>query len=137
MAEIGAAIIGCGKVADTHARALATLAGARLVAVQDVQPQRAVMMAERYGVRPYTDLDRLLGETDVQMACICTPHVSHPEVVVRCAEAHVHVLVEKPLAVDLEGADRAIAAADKEGIKLGIVSQRRYYEPVMRGTAGY
>jgi UDP-N-acetyl-2-amino-2-deoxyglucuronate dehydrogenase len=44
----------------------------------------------------------------------------------------VHCLVEKPMAVDLKGCDRAIAAADEGGIKLGVVSQRRFYEPVQR-----
>ncbi len=132
MTPIGTAIIGCGKVADTHARALASLPESRLVAVYDLQPERAEALARRYGVQGYTDLDRMLANPEVQMAAICTPHPSHSEMVVRCAQARVHALVEKPLAVDLAGADRAIAAADAAGIKLGMVSQRRYYEPVLR-----
>ena len=61
MTKIGAAIIGCGKVADTHARALSTLPESRLVAVHDHREERAVAMAARYGARPYTDLDAQQG----------------------------------------------------------------------------
>jgi predicted dehydrogenase len=52
--------------------------------------------------------------------------------VVACAQAGVHALIEKPMAVDLKGCDLAIAAAEAAGIKLGVVSQRRFYEPVRR-----
>lgn len=132
MTQIGAAIIGCGKVADTHARALATLPESRLVAAFDLNPERAAAIARRYGGQAYTDLDQMLSNPEVKMASICTPHPSHPEMVARCATAGIHALVEKPLAIDLAGADRAIAAADAAGIKLGVISQRRYYEPVVR-----
>jgi predicted dehydrogenase len=52
--------------------------------------------------------------------------------VLACAKAGIHALVEKPMAVDLKGCDMAIDAADQAGIKLGVISQRRFYEPVLR-----
>jgi predicted dehydrogenase len=69
------------------------------------------------------------------MASICTPHITHPEIVEVCAAAGVHALLEKPMAVDLKGCDRAIAAAERAGITLGVISQRRFYEPVRRVKA--
>jgi predicted dehydrogenase len=132
MDRLGTALIGCGRVGNTHAQALATLGESRFVAVFDADPARAEAYAARYGVRPYSDLDRLLSSPEVQMASICTPHPTHSDLVVACAQAGIHCLVEKPMAVDLKGCDRAIAAADEAGIKLGVVSQRRFYEPVQR-----
>jgi UDP-N-acetyl-2-amino-2-deoxyglucuronate dehydrogenase len=125
-------LIGCGKVADAHAQAYQALPESHFVGVYDVQFPRAAALAERYGVRAYASLEEMLHDPQVQAVSICTPHPTHPEMVVGCAAAGVHALVEKPMAVDLKGCDRAIAAAKVAGIKLGVVSQRRFYEPVQR-----
>ena len=132
MDKIGTALIGCGKVGDTHARVLESLEESLFLAAYDTDTARAEAFAARYGVKPYSDLDELLGHPGVQMASICTPHPTHPDLAVACARAGIHALVEKPMAVDLKGCDRMITAADKAGIKLGVVSQRRFYEPVQR-----
>lgn len=132
MAQVGTALVGCGKVGDTHAQAFASLEESQFVAVFDTDPVRAGSFAARYGVQPYSDLGALLGNPQVRMVSICTPHPTHPDLAVACAQAGVHALIEKPMAVDLDGCDRAIAAADQAGTKLGVVSQRRFYEPVRR-----
>jgi UDP-N-acetyl-2-amino-2-deoxyglucuronate dehydrogenase len=132
MKQIGTALIGCGKVGETHAQAFATLEDSNFTAVFDLDEARSAGFASRYGVKPYTNLAKLLSDPNVEMASICTPHLSHPDIVVQCAEAGIHALVEKPLAVDLKGCDRAILSADEAGIKLGTISQRRFYEPVLR-----
>ncbi len=130
--QVGTALIGCGKVGDTHARAFASLPESRFVAVYDEDPVRAGQFAGRYGVSAYSDLEQMLNDPAVQMASICTPHVTHADLAVACATAAVHPLLEKPMAIDLKGCDRAIAAAEAAGVKLGVVSQRRFYEPVLR-----
>ncbi|MCL5950163.1 MAG: Gfo/Idh/MocA family oxidoreductase [Chloroflexi bacterium] len=132
MDRIRTALIGCGKVADTHAQALQSLPESEFVAVYDTDLARAEAFAERYHIRAYSDLQEMLRHSNAQMASICTPHPTHPELAVACALAGVHPLVEKPLAADLKGCDRAIAAADAAGVKLGVVSQRRSYPPVLR-----
>jgi UDP-N-acetyl-2-amino-2-deoxyglucuronate dehydrogenase len=133
--RIGSAIVGCGKVAETHARALSELPESHLVGVYDVSYERAQALAERYGLRAFNDLEAMLAHPQVQMVSICSPHATHPEVVVACARAGVHALLEKPMAVDLRGCDLAIHAAEQAGIKLGVISQRRFYEPVRRVKA--
>jgi len=129
---VGTALIGCGKVGQTHAQALATLEESRFVAVFHPAAERAREFAARYGVRAYTSLEALLADRDVQAVSICTPHWTHPELTVACVEAGRHVLVEKPMAVDLKSCDRMIEAASRAGVKLGVISQRRFYEPVLR-----
>ena len=132
MESIGTALIGCGKVADAHAQAYKALPESRFVGVYDMQFPRAEALAARYGVRAYPDLDEMLRDPQVQAVSICTPHPTHPELVVACARRGIHALIEKPMAVDLKGCDRAIAAAQAAGTRLGVVSQRRFYEPVLR-----
>jgi UDP-N-acetyl-2-amino-2-deoxyglucuronate dehydrogenase len=126
------AIVGCGKVAGTHALAYQTLPNSELVSVCDVSPDRAQAFAAKLGVNAYTDLAEMLKREKVDVLSVCTQHTQHPAAVEIAAAAGVHVISEKPLAIDLVSCDRAIAAARAAGIKLGVVSQRRWYEPVQR-----
>src|ERR1035438_4975254 len=126
------AIVGCGKVAGTHALAYQALPNSELVAVCDVAPERAQAFAAKLDVHPYTDLAEMLKREQVDVLSVCTQHTQHPAAVEIAAAAGVHVISEKPLAVDLSSCDRAIAAARAAGIKLGVISQRRWYEPVQR-----
>ena len=132
MKRIGTALICCGKVGHTHARALAALDESRFEAVYHPSLEKAAAFAGTYGVQPYSDLAAMLARPGLGMVTICTPHLSHPELAVACAQARLHVLVEKPMAVDLRGCDRMIQAAEAAGVQLGVVSQRRFYEPVRR-----
>jgi predicted dehydrogenase len=129
---VGTALIGCGKVGHTHAQALDTLAESNFVAVCSRNPVKLNTFAAQYDVKAYTDVEAMLQDPEVQMVSICTPQHSHPQLAMTCAQARVHILIEKPMAVDLAGCDQAISAADEAGIKLGVVSQRRFYESVQR-----
>lgn len=130
--RIGTAIIGPGKVAHTHAQALATLPQSNFVAVCGRDPQRTQQFADQYGVRAFTSLAALLADSAVEMVILCTPHPQHADHAVRAAESGVHVLVEKPMATTLPDCDRMIAAAHAHNVKLGVISQRRLYAPVQR-----
>jgi UDP-N-acetyl-2-amino-2-deoxyglucuronate dehydrogenase len=129
---IGTALIGLGRIAPAHAEALASLPGSRFVGVFDNDPARVAAFAERYHVRPFTSIDRLLADSDVQMVTICTPHPTHAGLAILAAGAGRHVLVEKPMAVTLADCDAMIDAAAAHGVTLGVMSQRRFYEPVQR-----
>jgi UDP-N-acetyl-2-amino-2-deoxyglucuronate dehydrogenase len=74
----------------------------------------------------------MLRETGVGAIIVGTPHPLHAEPAIRAAEAGVHVLVEKPLAANLADCDAMIAAARRGNVTLGVISQRRFYEPVRR-----
>ncbi len=130
--RIRTAVVGCGKIGDTHARALSSLPRSEFAAVCDPLPDRASELGRKYGARPYTDLGDMLERERLDMVSICTPHPLHADGIVECATRGVHTLVEKPLAPDLAGCDRAIDASLQAGVKLGVVSQRRLYPPVLR-----
>jgi predicted dehydrogenase len=133
--KVRTAIVGCGKVAHLHAAALGELPEAELVAVTDAAPERAREFAARYRVRAYPDLDSLIAHSRVEAVIVCTPHPAHRAPAVRAAEAGIHVLVEKPLAANLADCDAMIASAARHSVKLGVVSQRRFFEPVARMKA--
>jgi predicted dehydrogenase len=133
--RVRTALVGCGKVGQIHAHALATLAESELVGVCDVDFERALMFANRYRARAYDDVERMLRDTRVQALIVATPHPVHIEPTLLAAGAGVHVLVEKPLAASVQDCDLMLAAAARNRIKLGVISQRRWYEPVRRMKA--
>jgi predicted dehydrogenase len=135
VSKVRVGIIGCGKVAQIHAAAVRGLAEAELAAVCDANAERAQAFADRYGTRGFTDVTAMLGESGLEAVLICTPHPLHAAPAIQAAEAGVHVLVEKPLAASLPDCDAMLAAARKAGVRLGVVSQRRLYEPVRRMKA--
>ncbi len=128
MVRVG--LIGCGKVGSIHAAALKSIPEANFVAACDANSDRAGAFADKYGVKPFTDLSAMLKE--VEAVIIGTPHPLHAEPAIRAAEAGVHVLVEKPMAATVADCDAMLAAAKQSGIVLGVISQRRFFEPVQR-----
>jgi predicted dehydrogenase len=135
MSTVRTALVGCGKVGSIHAAALRQLPESTFVAVCDRDPARAAAYAGRYGVSPYDDVGRMVRDAGVQAVVVCTPHPLHAEPVLAAAEAGAHALVEKPLAANLADCDAMLAAARRAGTLLGVVSQRRLYEPVRRMKA--
>jgi len=126
------AILGCGKVAHLHAKAVQELPNARLAGVWSRTKQTATDFADQYQVPAYTDVAELIKKEKIDLAIVCTPHPFHLEPAQQAALQGAHILVEKPLASTLEDADKIISTCRKAGVKLGVVSQRRWYEPVLR-----
>ncbi len=135
MSGLRIGIVGCGKVGDLHAVALTELPEANFVAACDSQFSRAKQFADRYGAQPFDSLTEMLNTAGLDAVMVCTPHPLHEEPTVAAAKAGVHVLVEKPLASSLKACDAMIRAAQDGNVKLGVVSQRRLFEPVQRMKA--
>jgi UDP-N-acetyl-2-amino-2-deoxyglucuronate dehydrogenase len=127
-------IVGCGKVGGLHTAALRAVPEAVYLGAYDSDPARAAEFAAKHGGTAFADLDALL-RAGVEAVLIGTPHPAHREPAVRAAEAGVHVLVEKPMAATLADCDAMLAAAARAGVRLGVISQRRFYEPVRRVKA--
>jgi len=122
----GFGIVGTGVIAAMHADALATLPGARLVAVTDVASQAASAFAAARGCAAAPGLDALVARPDVDVVCVCVPSGLHAEVGVRAAQAGKHLVVEKPIDVTLASADRLIEATRAAGVALTVISQHRF-----------
>jgi predicted dehydrogenase len=134
--SLGFALVGCGRIAQRYSDIFANdqLAQARLVAVCDDQSARADKLAARHGVPAFSDFRKMMEERkdDIDVVCVLTESGKHAEHVIALAPFGKHLVVEKPMALTLEDADRMIAACDQAGIKLFIVKQNRYNLPVRK-----
>lgn len=126
---IGFGIIGCGMIANFHAKAIADIQGAKLVACVDAIPASADRLAAATGCKAYHQLEDMLADPEVQVVTICTPSGLHMEPAVAAAQAGKHVIVEKPLEITLERCDNIINACDKAGVVLSTIFPSRFHEP--------
>jgi predicted dehydrogenase len=111
---------------------LRDLAESQFVAVCDSNPERAAAFGQQYGTRAYTDAAKMFAESGAEAVVIGTPHPLHAAPMIAATKAGVHALVEKPMAATLADCDAMLAAARQAGTLLGVISQRRFYEPVRR-----
>jgi myo-inositol 2-dehydrogenase / D-chiro-inositol 1-dehydrogenase len=126
--RVGVALIGSGRMGAFHAETVARrLAQARLVAVADPAPGAADRLTGALGEgRAYTDLAQLWDDPAVDAVVIAAPARSHADLVVAASAAGKHVFCEKPMAVTLADADRAIDAARAAGRVLQVGFNRRF-----------
>ncbi|MFE5707155.1 Gfo/Idh/MocA family protein [Rhodococcus koreensis] len=125
-------IVGCGKIAGNHARALQQVPGVEVVGCCDPDLKRARTFAAAHGITTAVGSVAELLDLGLDACTVCTPHPVHEEVVVAAAQAGIHVLCEKPIAVDVAAADRMIEAADRAGITFGVLFQRRFWPAARR-----
>jgi UDP-N-acetyl-2-amino-2-deoxyglucuronate dehydrogenase len=120
-------IIGSGIIGAHHARALSGLDGmAQLIAVADPVAERARALATTHGCDWYTSAAELLGRSDISAVCICTPSGSHTDLAEEALGSGKHVVVEKPIDVSLDAADRLLEAQRRTHLKVAVVSQHRF-----------
>jgi UDP-N-acetyl-2-amino-2-deoxyglucuronate dehydrogenase len=120
------AIIGGGVIAPSHARAIAGNSKAELVAVADIDTDKAKAFAADFSIPDvYADYEELLKRDDIDVITIAVPSGYHADVAVAAAQAGKHILCEKPLDITSDNMTRMIAAGRKANIKLGCVFQRR------------
>jgi predicted dehydrogenase len=103
--KLGAAVFGTGDVSGEHIRAFQENPHIEVRAILSRDRAKAEAKALRYGLthcRAYTDLDELLKSDDIHVVSICTPHHLHVAQGVACAQAGKHIVVEKPVALDLD-----------------------------------
>ncbi|MBF0613720.1 MAG: Gfo/Idh/MocA family oxidoreductase [Magnetococcales bacterium] len=123
-----AAVIGVGYLGRFHAQKYARMDGVQLVAVADLQADRATRVAGELGVEAVADFHALLPRVD--LVSVVSPTPTHARVVEACLQAGVHVLVEKPITTTLEEADHLIALADQQGVVLQVGHIKRFHPAV-------
>lgn len=126
--SLGFGIIGCGMIANFHAKAIADLRDAKLIACFDMFPAAADKLAAATGCRAYHKLEEMLADPKVQAVTICTPSGLHMEPAVAAAQAGKHVIVEKPLEVTLSRCDKIIQACEQAGVQLATIFPSRFHE---------
>src|SRR5438876_1375014 len=125
---LGFAIVGCGMIARFHARALAEVPGAKLLALVSRHSANALALMESVGCRcdVYTELKPVLSRRDIDVVIVTTPSGAHLEPAIAAAEAGKHVVVEKPLEITLQRCDRIIDACDRRRVRLCTIFPSRF-----------
>jgi predicted dehydrogenase len=92
----------------------------------DVVEEKAIAAAEKHGAKPYTSLDEVLADNRVDAVVLPLPHHLHCPFAVKAARAGKHVLVEKPMAINLQEAREMVSAADESGVQLMVGQSTRF-----------
>jgi len=123
-------VIGCGAIYKVHCDALQHVEGGVLAGVYDIDSAKGAKAGKRYSVPSAGSLEELLQMVDA--VTVCVPSGLHAEVGIAAAEAGKHVLVEKPIDVSVDAATKLIEACEKNGVKLGCISQHRFSESIRK-----
>lgn len=131
MSKVKFAIVGSGSIASVHAQAILSIPDATLGAIYGRSAAKVQELATQYNCDGYTNYQEMLKKADIDAVSICTPSGMHTDFGIEAALAGKHVFIEKPIDVNLEKADLLIKTCQNQGVKLGIIFQRRYSEGVM------
>lgn len=119
------AILGSGNIAETHAQALTESSGYQLRGVYSPSGVNTAKFANKYQITAYASFEELLRDKEIEIVSICTPSGLHAAQIQQIAQAGKHVLVEKPLAINLEQAQQALSSCEAQQVFLGVFFQRR------------
>ena len=113
-------------IARFHAQAIKAMEGSELVAVYARRESVAQEFASEFDCKAYSDEEQFFKESGIEITTIATPSGAHLEPAQKAAEAGVHIICEKPLEVSLDRVDEMIEAAEKAGVTLAGVFNRRF-----------
>ena len=127
-------VVGVGSLGFHHARILSQLSATEFVGIHDSRPERLTEVGQQLGVATFADMTELAGRCDAVIVAV--PTTAHERVAVAMVEQGAHVLVEKPIAPDLESADRILEAASRAGriVQIGHVER---FNPIIRACEPY
>lgn len=125
-------LVGCGRISDRHLEVLKNLPEAAIAGITDIVPERSARQGTKYGVPVFPTAEALIESGKPNVLAILTHSGDHAERVISLARHGLHIIVEKPMALRLDDADRMIDACDRAGVKLFVVKQNRYNLPVQQ-----
>ena len=120
MKKLGVAVIGTGFWGRNHARVFKELEETELLAVCDINAERAKNVAKQFGVRAYTSMGKLLKRKDVEAVSNCVWSLNLAKETLKALKAGKHVLVEKPMATNVKQAEKLLETAKEEKLHLSV-----------------
>jgi UDP-N-acetylglucosamine 3-dehydrogenase len=120
MKKLGVAVIGAGFWGRNHARVLKELKETELLAVCDVNFERAKDVAKQFGATPYASAGKMLKRAEIEAVSICTWSTNLAKMTLKALDNDKHVLVEKPMATNTKQAEKLLEKAEKEGLHLTV-----------------
>ncbi len=132
MGKIRVGFIGCGRISDLHALGYRNNPDAEIVAVSDPDTDVAEMKGKEWGAGTmYDDYRKMLDDPAIDAVEILTPQKLHEKMVVDASSAGKHILIQKPMTIDLASADRMIQAAKDGGKVYKVIENYIFYPPIM------
>lgn len=120
MKKIGVAVIGAGFWGKNHARVFKELDETELIAVCDIDAEKAKNLAKQFSVEAYVNIGKMLRRSDIEAVTICTWSTSLAKEALKALKAGKNVLVEKPMAANSKQAEKLLKTAEKEGLHLTV-----------------
>lgn len=125
------ALVGCGRISERHLKVISQCSRLQLVGVCDIKPERVQKASEAYGVPAFEDALAMVTALKPDIVSILTDSGLHPSIGCSLAPHVPVVVVEKPMALTLEDADRLIETCEAHGTKLFVVKQNRFNPPIV------
>jgi len=125
------ALIGCGRIAVNHIKA-ALNNKLNIIAVCDILPEAMETLLAKHGlekdtsIKRYTDYKTMLAENEIELASIATESGIHAEIALHCIDNGVHVIIEKPMAMNMTDAEEIIRRSEEKGVKVAACHQNRF-----------
>jgi predicted dehydrogenase len=124
--KLRVAVIGAGGIATSHFEAIGVMDRLEAVAVADINIERAEEIAKEYDIAVYVDYKEMVLKQKPDLVVITLPHFLHMESAVYCANQGCHIMLEKPMALNIQECDEIIAAAETNQIQLMIGHTQHY-----------
>ena len=123
-------IVSWGSISDIHAQAIVAAENCLLKSVYTSDLSKNEAICSKYDVSVFNDYTSFLHNSEIDAISICTPSGAHKEFALKAADAGKHIIIEKPIEVNIERASDIIAACQKANVKLSVIFQSRYLQAV-------
>lgn len=130
------ALIGCGRIAPNHLEA-AVNNKLEIVGICDIVPEHMEILLEKVGMQDanlkrYTDYHEMLQKEKPELVAIATESGEHAKIALDCLEMECNLIIEKPIALSLEDADKIIAKAEEKGLVVCANHQNRFNKSIQK-----
>lgn len=125
-------IIGGGVIGPTHAVAIAAQPDATLVAVADIIPGKAKELTDKYGGKPYDDVQAMLDNEQLDVVTICTPSGLHGTLANQVMRSGRNVIIEKPMEITRAAIEEMLRTQQGNHVKMAVISQHRFDPATMQ-----
>ncbi len=131
-AKLNIGIVGCGTIAEIHAKAISASTYLNLISAFSRNTTNLEKITNSYNAKGFSDIDKFLKDSELQAVSICTPSGTHLDYAGLAAEAEKHVIIEKPIEVNLPRAKKIIDKCKERDVKLAVIYQNRFIKDVVK-----
>lgn len=129
---LNVAVIGLGNMGKNHARTYTEIDKVKLTAISDIDEEKGISTAEKYNCKYYKDYKEMIQKEKIDIISIVVPTKYHEKIAIDAIEKGINVLVEKPIADTVEGAEKIIKKAKEKKVKLAVGHIERFNPAVQK-----